>query len=1664
MIDPLYIQGEKDFTVPTGSVQLTVPRFMFESRNGDSNAYMYGDDKQILTELVQDGGTTQGSMVFTYHIDGDSYILTNSAPLPGGYVADIGIEYRYTPAAIKGGYTSSGTFGATDAVYAGDYYTHEASFPLNIVASEYMDAVTDNSQKLSLEFHSNVWNNPNAFKLRENKDSNHGIYLSWQSQWGEKPADADDYFYVIDYLDYAFNRATQPYYVEVSVPEGQEGTFVGALGRPSIPSTDQWQHSVGVGVNNSVTVASSSASLFNNYENIAVGDYSVFKYRVFSYYPPYYTYSYGPGTAPDTLSNFSSNGNNTNTANRRMAILTKYPKTILTTAQAAGVDLWTEGVPVTHKVDYKVYFEDSNEQMYYAGSAETDINICLAPPGEPSGMSKGKYAKWTAGSYVDNGSACANTDGQSQLLIDNSISLHQNTGSYTESGLAYVLRAKVYPKDVDENGTLLTPVHIEIHDSDLYISELQSTSKTYWKKTLEDILDVQHGQKLDSEDYEFTNLFFTMDEYEGTYNREYDTWEMSAVASTDYDRMSPIKIYVNGAHWANVVKTSSGFNLVDKDSGTVLMQKVSLSNRIRLPEGTYDFRIEHDTDYYFCNLAAIVGVSIHPTEDVKSFVRENVNNNKWTGFTNNASFKATQNNGNTVIENRDCNYNLDATTYEIRSVSYASTFVQSTWSMSSEVSYDYENETESRMIRFLVENPLNDTNNTFKNYPRKGTFYCLLPEGTYANEAALNLYNTIYLTNAISRDYYTVSHIDNWEGSNRQMLIVDFDFPDDYRLGDSTSAYLNIYFPLVNPFVNIKDRGVTVTVDSAYVDDSNRTIYNFHAGSTDYSNINRLRTPEYFQNLKAEDHNYIAFAQHTVTYFLPNNAEGNFTKRAYSASVPSYRENSKVFSGETYEYRLIWANGKETYSDQLMFCDVLEDEDTSEWKGELDFVDASSIADKVNARDASAKCNPIIKYSAVKPTDAQKWNADDPIWSESKPDKVVDVLVDCRKDTSGNDFTLGMDTYGVVYIHMKAPTDPALRRKTTVNKAAAQVRISTTATPSEADVIEYPHNIANVLLRAPELTIEKNASYKNTATNKTVNDRGTEDSPVPVNYIANQTIKYTLKVTNTDDVAQANNAVIEDVIPDGLTVNTANITVSVYKPDGTRTSNNVAPGTVGIATQQTGQKLTFTITRMLAGYYYVFTIPAVQEEEVIKTTLYENTGKVVSLSNLDIDPIESETTYHKVVRQYKVDYTAAGDSVYGMPGGVNGTVLPTSFKDSLDGTTYTLYEYEDNVSYCDKQTTDWNTSTGKDDSGIPGIWSFSDWEPADYADEDKLSSSFIIRKDTVVEGAWTFTPTTYTLSYNVADDTTWGHPEDSVIPSAVEDINYKDPVTLESPLTTTDGNALRASDNEEVPGTWTFAGWNGTATLEGDPITGIEHVTKDETVYGRWTFTPTVYKVSYTVEEDPSYGAPTDAAAPEDDNSPYDWKDLVSIKDDLISAEKEAQLSDGSSITGRWIFSGWDKEDFNITEDTVIYGSWKFMPTFDLIVEKVWKDNNNEDKVRPSSVTITILANGTPMEDRSQRITASNNWTVTISGLDVYDDGGNEIVYTVVESAVNSYSASYQTSADGAKITITNSHAKTAYTGDENPTVLFAALSAMSLFGLFGLSYIAGFFRKKEVN
>lgn len=96
----------------------------------------------------------------------------------------------------------------------------------------------------------------------------------------------------------------------------------------------------------------------------------------------------------------------------------------------------------------------------------------------------------------------------------------------------------------------------------------------------------------------------------------------------------------------------------------------------------------------------------------------------------------------------------------------------------------------------------------------------------------------------------------------------------------------------------------------------------------------------------------------------------------------------------------------------------------------------------------------------------------------------------------------------------------------------------------------------------------------------------------------------------------------------------------------------------------------------------------------------------------------------------------------------------------------------------------------------------------------------------------------------------------------------------------------------------------------------------------------------------------------------------------------------------------------------------KTIDTVAKTISKVWNDNNNQDGLRPTA--ITVILTGDDGSRRVKSVTAAENWTVTFENLPKNKNHGQNIQYTVSEAFVSGYTEAITQNGDN--YTITNTH------------------------------------------
>ena len=160
-----------------------------------------------------------------------------------------------------------------------------------------------------------------------------------------------------------------------------------------------------------------------------------------------------------------------------------------------------------------------------------------------------------------------------------------------------------------------------------------------------------------------------------------------------------------------------------------------------------------------------------------------------------------------------------------------------------------------------------------------------------------------------------------------------------------------------------------------------------------------------------------------------------------------------------------------------------------------------------------------------------------------------------------------------------------------------------------------------------------------------------------------------------------------------------------------------------------------------------------------------------------------------------------------------------------------------------------------------------------------------------------------------------------------------------------------------------------------------------------------------------------------DDANNQDGKRPASIKVKILDGDKVVDEMEVTAATD-WKFESKDlpknkkgkKINYTVLEEVTVEGysssqeqatdgsftlTNSYKPT-QIAVKgtAVWSDAENQDKVRPSKITVRLLADGKPIKE--EVVSGENGWQYDFSGLPKYKDG-KEIVYSVAADPVDGY-------------------------------------------------------------
>ena len=1091
-----------DFVLPAGAVKIRIPKYVWKDWEGND----IGTDN-LSVNLPQYPDIRSG-MFFSYIDEGDHYLLVNNQELAGGAGVDVVISYKVKPKDVPGG--------ASDAqgqyVDGYEYYKGKAEVTFYVDMDQDEEAETVRSKELFLEMHTRISGSPTK-ELQS-------IYYNWQNEWGERPEDAEDYFYAKWELRTHF-----------SVNTNQPGTY-------------EWT------------------------EDGMVHDGTVVVIRS------------PKGTVSST--GYVSE------------VIVRYPVALLRDAPAEGLLLHNEVLlTVSWKSGYKTVQKAQAEKRIYKSSY---------PPGD-----FGKQRPYYTSTESEKNRLIQG--GQEKLTDD-------ETDVSMQWKIAYKGGAGKVPDWNEKTGTYTVPERtIRIRDGlskDMLYSSGKSSAKYVWEPETGNVA-------LADSDYSFTELKVNVQEYDAECRDGLWTSEKS---HDELDDVKGVDIYVRYrgsdqlSYWTNIPGSGLG-------SGKT----------ITFPEGTVGFELRHKSSFYLTKISLQLSAKVHPTRKMKTLVSLDMEAGATSLIKNKAYCDVWE------TESGEDSIYFSATNYTGGKTSALKEIWELNMSQTVQCACKKASKTGNVVLdvgKGTQDNPIyiagwNCNSSGNAKQLRKGILYDLLPAGTTVDISSLfgfavtgyvklrpgdlgdkaDLYEEYKKKpGKLSVSNYDVRFSEDWMGSGRTMMIITFTLPDSPKIVGAEFYYL-----LHNTYENILLHGTTVENDLAFVNTSSGRVR--PAELTGKQSV--IEDSRLYDELQAKYEGFIAYAEASVNYVPVDAYSWGFEKSVKTYS--DYSSKGEAFPGTEYTYKLSYSQSESAQSSGIVFYDLLEggyfvQDDSgqqkmeSQWHGAFTGVDVHEIAQKLTGGSNTVRCNPVVWYATK---DRNSFAGEDfdlsrtDIWSMQQPEDlstVTAVAVDCRKNTDGTEFILVNRQVMDVYIGMRAPENVPQDAVYTYNEGCALAKQKNDEEPTTLT------SDAQVEIIAGEPELHK----------KSDPESGTEENPAPLEQ--KDSLNYTLSVTNNGTVRTMTDIIVEDEIPDGLSVESSEITVW-FSDAEERLKVSESPR---ISMTKSGRHLKFVISTLLAGETAYIMIPC---EVSVKEGLLVNTAHVTSVDGVKKN-VTSETTYHKV--------------------------------------------------------------------------------------------------------------------------------------------------------------------------------------------------------------------------------------------------------------------------------------------------------------------------------------------------------------------------------------------------------------------------------------------------
>ena len=1022
------LKGNKDTRYPVGSVTMDIPASAFESWNPEhpttvayngSAITEYAPVKSGIPEAPKTNTLSDFNFTFVEKtIDGKKvqyYRLKNHSPLPGGMTFSADFEYSMVPSMIKVEHKN------IDGEEVGEYSRSLPIYAKVDHPDDRYDAEVEDD--LSLMLRTKV--NPLKMQIKHGvSGAKGGIYYNWDPVWGEKPADADDYFYVPWFIDVERAKGSSQgfdYKFELNQNTPDGGELIGA--QKAYQSYDWNSYTFSYNLNS--YTQSANYTDITTYMNKKVEGDLLWKtnpigrsFIGIDKEPIKTGESREKDVTRERGSNTEYNSNSFNgTYNyQRYVALYRYPMSKITEAlKQPDVDPTKPLFTLKNSVSWTETWADGYVRTGSAESSLQELAKIILPQKLGGNIvldkNNGGYSRYVSAlqSIIADGGTDLPMDGYNR---NNSFYMYANfqadgnSVSFKSDGSYTVPESKAVLRD----------------DGEYYLYTLKSygaaeSINSNWSTPLNtETLFKEQGTPV----YKLTEEDFYYDAVSISLLENYDVEKANGPAGytptgkvrTDFSGYKPIELWIRKKGSSSYEKygtfqavDSHKFSFTPEPGYTVETpnnnaQAITDYNYIDLeksfPERIAGLEFRTASDAYQTNLKTRFGIKLTPTKEMRKEFQKalTLGDSGKYNFIGGPGYGKVES-GSREVESRlgkswsYVGYRYDPLTLSsyiyknmnsyVDSPATSEQLINTTVQISNESSIPKEYREDKYVGPYLI---------------REGIIYDLLPAGTYVDtrEIALGPNASAYssLTNFQQGKDYLVEMIPNWQNSGQTMMKISFQTPKGSQTLDwknNGRSALRLYYVVHNPYTNIVDRGTIHQNTVAFLNTSKESkwIPNFNPADKEQNiparKTGKLKEP-YFQSIMEEAWNSdeshyktMSIADATASFGPITVLQAAFTNTVSTEIHKPFLKENVSYMGDPYQHRLMYQAESVTRTTDTVIFDILgEDKDRN---GDFAGIDISSMMNKRSFKKGLSTENPDtlepeVYYATVIPSKAQR--------------------------------------------------------------------------------------------------------------------------------------------------------------------------------------------------------------------------------------------------------------------------------------------------------------------------------------------------------------------------------------------------------------------------------------------------------------------------------------------------------------------------------------------------------------------------------------------------------------------------------------------------------------------------------------------------------------------